>query len=204
MLEECGIEYTPHFIDMAAQEQKTPDFLKINPNGRIPAIVDDGFPVFESGAILIWLAEKAGKFLPGDPKARSTVIQWVMWQMGGLGPMMGQLNVFKRYFPEHIPAAIDRYERESYRLFGVMDGRLAESAYLGGDEYSIADIAAWPWVRAYEWPGLTLDGHPHLKAWAERVDEREAVRRGVQVPPRAEMTDEAKQQFVERARTILA
>ena len=204
MLEECGLEYTPHFIDMAAQEQKSPEFLKINPNGRIPAIVDDGFPVFESGAILIWLAEKTGKFLPTDAKGRSTVIQWVMWQMGGLGPMMGQLNVFKRYFPEHIPAAIDRYERESYRLFGVMDGRLAQSPYLGGDDYSIADIACWPWVRAYEWPGLTLDNHPHLKAWADKVGERDAVKRGVQVPPRPEMTDEAKKEFVERARQILA
>lgn len=204
MLEECGLEYTPHFIDMAAQEQKSPEFLKINPNGRIPAIVDDGFPVFESGAILIWLAEKTGKFLPADPKGRSTVIQWLMWQMGGLGPMMGQLNVFKRYFPEHIPAAIERYERESYRLFGVMDGRLAQSEYLGGDDYSIADIACWPWVRAYEWPGLTLDNHPHLKAWADKVGARAAVQRGLQVPPRAEMTEDAKREFVERARQILA
>ena len=204
MLEECGLEYRPHFIDMAAQEQKTPEFLAINPNGRIPAIVDDGFPVFESGAILIWLAEKTGKFLPSDQKARSTVVQWVMWQMGGLGPMMGQLNVFKRYFSEHIPAAIERYEREVYRLFGVMDGRLAQSDYLGGDEYSIADIACWPWVRAYEWPGLTLDNPPHLKAWAEKIGQRDAVKRGVQVPPRPEMTEEAKKQFVERARTILA
>lgn len=204
MLEETGLPYTPHFIEMAAQQQKTPEFLAINPNGRIPAIVDDGFPVFESGAILIWLADKAGMFIPADAKARSTVIQWVMWQMGGLGPMMGQLNVFKRYFPEHIPAAIDRYERESYRLFGVMDGRLAESAHLGSDDYSIADIACWPWVRAYEWPGLTLDGHPHLKAWADRIGEREAVKRGVLVPPRGEMTEEAQKAFVEKARTILA
>lgn len=204
MLEETGLEYTPHFIDMAAQEQKTPEFLAINPNGRIPAIVDDGFAVFESGAILIWLADKAAKFLPTHAKARSTVIQWVMWQMGGLGPMMGQLNVFKRYFPEHIPAAIERYERESYRLFGVMEGRLETSAYLGGDDYSIADIACWPWVRAYEWPGLTLDNHPRLKAWADKIGERDAVKRGVLVPPRAEMTDEAKQKFVESARTILA
>jgi GST-like protein len=204
MLEECGLDYTSHLIDMAAQQQKTPEFLAINPNGRIPAIVDDGFPVFESGAILIWLAEKTGKFLPSDAQARSTVIQWVMWQMGGLGPMMGQLNVFKRYFPEHIPAAIERYERESYRLFGVMDARLAQSPYLAGDDYSIADIACWPWVRAHEWPGLTLDGHPHLKAWAEKIGAREAVRRGVQVPPRADMSDEGQRKFVERARAILA
>lgn len=204
MLEECGLEYMPHFIDMAAQEQKAPEFLAINPNGRIPAIVDDDFAVFESGAILIWLAEKTGKFLPTDAKARSTVIQWVMWQMGGLGPMMGQLNVFKRYFPEHIPAAIDRYERESYRLFGVMESRLATSAYLGGDDYTIADMAAWPWIRAHEWPGLTLDGHPQLKAWAAKIGEREAVKRGVQVPPRPEMTEDAKRKFVEGARTVLA
>jgi GST-like protein len=204
MLEECGLRYTPHFIDMAAHEQKSPEFLKINPNGRIPAIVDEGFAVFESGAILIWLAEKTGKFLPVDPKGRSTVIQWLMWQMSGLGPMMGQLNVFKRYFPEYIPAAIDRYERESYRLFAVMEERLAASHYLGGDEFTIADIACWPWVRAYEWPGLTLGGHPHLKAWTHRIGEREAVRRGVQVPPRPEMTEEVRREMVERARSILA
>ncbi|HYZ48628.1 MAG TPA: glutathione S-transferase N-terminal domain-containing protein [Sphingomonas sp.] len=204
MLEECGLDYTPHFLDLSAQDQKQPDFLAINPNGRIPAIVDDGFPVFESGAILIWLAEKTGRFLPADPNGRSTVVQWVMWQMSGLGPMMGQLNVFKRYFPEHIPAAIERYERESYRLFGVMDERLAHVPYLAGAEYSIADIACWPWVRAYEWPGLTLDNHPRLKAWAGRIGERAAVKRGLQVPPRGEMTEAAQQAFVERARKILA
>ena len=204
MLEECGLPYTPHLLDMAAQEQKRPEFLAINPNGRIPAIVDDGFPVFESGAILLWLAEKTGRFLPPDARGRSRVTQWLMWQMGGLGPMMGQLNVFKRYFPEHIPAAIERYERETYRLFSVMEGRLEGSPWLAGDEYTIADIACFPWVRAHAWPGLTLDGHPRLKAWAERIAERPAVQRGVQVPPRGEMTEAEKQKFVERARTMLA
>ena len=204
MLEECGLDYVPRVVDLASQAQKTAEFLAINPNGRIPAIVDDGFAVFESGAILLWLAEKTGKFLPAEAKARSTVVQWVMWQMGGLGPMMGQLNVFKRYFPERIPAAIDRYEREVYRLFGVMESRLADVPYLGGEDYSIADIACWPWVRAHEWPGLTLDNHPKLKDWTAKIGERAAVKRGLQVPPRPELSGDAKQAFVEKARTILA
>lgn len=204
MLEECGLPYTPHFVDLSTQAQKTPEFLAINPNGRIPAIVDDGFAVFESGAILLWLAEKTGQFIPVDAKARSVVVQWLMWQMSGLGPMMGQLNVFKRYFPEQIPAAIDRYERETYRLFGVMETRLADLPYLGGEDYSIADIACWPWVRAHEWPGLTLDNHPRLKEWAARIGGRDAVKRGLQVPPRPELSSDAKQAFVEKARTILA
>lgn len=204
MLEETGLPYTPRFLNLGESEQKTPEFLAINPNGRIPAIVDDGFAVFESGAILLWLAEKSGRFLPGEPRARSTAVQWLMWQMGGLGPMMGQLNVFKRYFPEHLPAAIERYERESYRLFGVMEGRLAESAWLAGEDYTIADMAAWPWVHAHEWPGLTLDGHPKLKAWHERILERPAVQRALQVPPREVRSEQDAQRLVENARKMLA
>lgn len=204
MLEECGLEYRLHVIDLSSQAQKQPEFLAINPNGRIPAIVDNGFAVFESGAILLYLAEKTGRFLPADAEGRSRAVQWLMWQMGGLGPMMGQLNVFKRYFPEHIPAAIERYERESYRLFGVMETRLADSPYLAGDEYSIADIACWPWVRAHEWPGLTLANHPRLADWLARIGERPAVARGMQVPPRPDMSGDGAQRFVERARTILA
>ena len=204
-LEEAGLEYTPHFLSFADNDQKQPDFLEINPNGRIPAIVDDGFAVFESGAILLYLAEKTGKFLPTDAQGRSRVTQWLMWQMGGLGPMMGQLNVFKRYFPEHIPAAIERYERETYRLFGVMDGQLARTKFLAGDEYSIADMAAWPWVAAYAWPELTLDNHPHLKAYYETIKARPAVERAMQIPPRADSSKaENVDKLVKGARSMLA
>ena len=201
MLEETGLPYTPHFLSLSGNEQKRPDFLRTNPNGRIPAIVDreaGDFAVFESGAILLYLAEKAGKFLPLDPRQRSVATQWLMWQMGGLGPMMGQLNVFRRYFPESVPAAIERYERESYRLFGVMETRLGEGAWLGGADYGVADIAAWPWIDGTGFAGLTLDGHPALRRWYMTIADRPAVQRGLQVPPRE---DNAAR--VERARTML-
>jgi len=204
MLEEAGLAYTPHILKLAEQDQKTPEFLAINPNGRIPAIVDDGFAVFESGAILLYLAEKSGQFGGKDARERSVVMQWLMWQMGGLGPMMGQLNVFKRYFPEHIPAAIERYERESYRLFGVLDARLGETAYVAGEDYTIADMACWPWVAAHGWPGLTLDQHPHLKAWHDRIAERPAVKRAREVPPREIKTEADAEKFVAGARKMLA
>lgn len=207
-LEEAEIDYTPHFVDLGEQQQKSPAFLKINPNGRIPAIVDEdngGFAVFESGAILLYLAEKTGKFWPDDFKARSTQVQWLMWQMGGLGPMMGQLNVFKRYFPEHIPAAIERYERESYRLFGVIEERLGETEYLGGEEYGIADMASAPWVAAHGWPGLTLENHPRTAAWLGKILDRPAVKRAMQVPPRPDLNDESKAgDFVKGARKMLS
>lgn len=203
MLEEAGIPYTPHFLNLAANDQKTPQFLAINPNGRIPAIVDDGFPIFESGAILIHLAEKSGKFLPADPRARSVAIQWLMLQMGGLGPMMGQLNVFSRYFPEHIPAAIDRYRRESYRLFGVLETRLGQAPWLAGDAYSIADMASWPWVAIHAWPGLSLDDYPRLTEWHDRIRARPAVERALQVPPRGDTTDEGREKQIQSARSIL-
>jgi len=202
LLEETGLPYTPHFLKLGENDQKKPEFTAINPNGRIPAIVDrdaGDFAIFESGAILIYLAEKAGQFLPTDPKARSVTIQWLMWQMGGLGPMMGQLNVFARYFPEKIPSAIERYQRESYRLFGVMEARLAETPYLAGDEYTIADMAAWPWVNIYDWPGLSLGNYPKLRAWLERIGERPAVQRALQVPPR----NDTPQERETRARSIL-
>ena len=203
MLEEAGIAYTPHFLSFADSDQKTPEFLAISPNGRIPAIVDDGFAVFESGAILLYLAEKSGRFLPTDAKARSVAVQWLMWQMGGLGPMMGQLNVFRRYFPEQIPAAIERYERESYRLFGVLETRLGEAEWLAGDGYSIADMASWPWVAIHAWPGLSLDDYPRLSAWHDRIKARPAVQRALQVPPRADQSEAAQQEIVERARALL-
>jgi GSH-dependent disulfide-bond oxidoreductase len=205
LLEETGLDYTPHFLSLSKQEQKTPEFLAINPNGRVPAIVDDGFAVFESGAILIYLAEKTGQFLPTEQQARSRVVQWVMWQMAGLGPMMGQLNVFSRYFPEHLPSVIARYERETYRLFGVLEGQLGKHAFVAGEEYSIADMACWPWVIAYQWPGLSLDGYPRLQDWTARITARPATQRALQVPPKADITDpDAQRSFVERAKAILA
>ena len=158
-LEELGLPYTVHHLDLGRLDQKTPEFLRINPNGRVPAIVDrdeGDFAVFESGAILIYLAEKTGRLMPRDPKGRSLVIQWLMFQMAGIGPMMGQANVFYRYFPEKLQPAIDRYHGEVRRLFGVLDGRLADHEYLAGD-YSIADIANWAWVRGHDWSGVPID-----------------------------------------------
>ena len=176
-LEELALPYKVRRIDFDKREQKEPWYLKINPNGRIPTIVDHdngGFAVFESGALMIYLAEKAGKLLPTDVKGRSLVIQWLMFQMGGIGPMMGQANVFYRYAPERIPYAIDRYQREVRRLLEVLDTRLAENEFLAGD-YSIADIANWSWVRGYKWSGVTLDGLAHLTRWLDVIGERPAV-----------------------------
>lgn len=183
-LEELGIEYSVRHIEMDKQQQKEPWFLKLNPNGRIPVIVDHGngdFAVFESGAIMIYLAEQAGRLLPTDVKGRSLVIQWLMFQMGGIGPMMGQANVFYRYAPERIPYAIERYQREVRRLLEVLDTRLADNEYLAGD-YSIADIANWSWVRGYKWAGVEVDGLSHLERWLDTVAERPAVQRGQDVP----------------------
>ncbi len=183
-LEELGLDYTVRHISFEKKEQKEPWYLKLNPNGRIPTIVDhdnDDFAVFESGAILIYLAEKTGRLMPTDVKGRSTVIQWLMFQMGGIGPMMGQANVFYRYAPERIPYAIERYQREVRRLFEVLDTRLAEHEYLAGD-YSIADIANWSWVRGYKWSGVSIDGLDHLARWLEAIGRRPAVQRGVDVP----------------------
>ena len=186
MLEECGLPYTARIMNLGALEQKQPAFTAINPNGRIPAIVDHDegdFAVFESGAILIYLAEKVGQLIPVDRLGRSRVTQWVVWQMAGLGPMMGQLNVFRHYFPERLPSVVDRYGRESHRLFGVLEGQLASHAYVAGDEYSIADIACWPWVLAHGWSQLSLTDYPALIRWFELVGERPAVKRGLLVPP---------------------
>jgi GST-like protein len=186
MLEECGLAFTPHYLDLAALEQKRTDFLAINPNGRIPAIVDrdaSDFPVFESGAILVYLADKTGQFLSSDPLERSVVTQWLMWQMAGLGPMTGQLNVFRHYFPEKLPAAIERYERECYRLYGVLDRQLAERRFVAGEDYSIADIAAWPWILSHGWAGLSLVDYPSLQRWYEEIGDRRAVKAGLQWPP---------------------
>lgn len=185
-LEELGLPYRVHALSFDRKEQKAPEYLKINPNGRIPAIVDtdnDNFAVFESGAILLYLAEKTGRLMPTDAKGRSTVIQWLMFQMGGVGPMQGQANVFFRYFPEKLQGAIDRYQNETRRLYEVLDTRLGEVEYLAGD-YSIADIATYPWVRIHDWSGVSVDGLPHLQRWMDALAARPAVQRGLQVPQR--------------------
>ena len=183
MLEEVGLDYNTHKIDITKGDQFTPEFIAINPNSKIPAIVDRDRDntVFESGAILLYLAEITGKFLPTASKDRFQVIEWLMFQMGGVGPMFGQLNHFKRFAPEKIPYAIDRYTKETLRLYGVLDKQLENREYICGD-YSIADIATYPWVAIYEWQGMTLDEHPNLKRWVETVGQRPAVQRGMAVP----------------------
>jgi len=194
MLEEIGLDYTVHDINLGEQEQKRPEFLAMNPNGRIPVIVDrdnDDFVVFESGAILIYLAEKTGQLLPTEEKARSRVMQWLMFQMGGLGPMMGQANVFYRYFDEKIPAAINRYQHESLRLLTVLDQQLAGQEFLC-DEYSIADIANWCWATSHGWSGIDIDGLDHLDAWLSRMEARPAVERGNNIPVRASRSEVEK------------
>jgi glutathione S-transferase/GST-like protein len=201
LLEELGLPYRVNVLDLRSGAQKEPWFTAINPNGRIPAIVDrdeGDFAVFESGAIMVYLAEKTGRLMPPDPKGRSRVMQWLMFQMGGVGPMMGQANVFTRYFPEHISSVVDRYRRESRRLFEVLDGQLAGGEWLAGD-YSIADIANWCWVQTHEWPGVPVDGLDHLQRWLEAVRARPAVQKGVTIPPRAD-----PEKVVESARSMLA
>ncbi len=207
-LEELELPYEVHVIDLGDGDQKKPDFLRLNPNGRIPAIVDrdaDDFPIFESGAIMIYLAEKAGRLLPTDTKGRSRVIQWLMFQMGGVGPMMGQANAFFRTFPEKIQPAIDRYQNESRRLFEVLDGQLARSEWLAGD-YSLADIANFSWVRIHGWSGVSAEGLDHLQRWMAAIAARPAVERGVSVPTTpvaAKPEDRDASKLVESGRSML-
>jgi GST-like protein len=207
-LEELGLPYTVHAVDLARGEQKTPDFLRLNPNGRIPVIVDRAqgdFTVFESGAILVYLAEQTGRLMPADPKGRSVVMQWLMFQMAGVGPMMGQANVFFRYFPEKIQPAIDRYQNESRRLFEVLDSRLAQAQWLAG-EYSIADIAHWCWVRTHRWSGVSVEGLPHLRRWLDAMKARPACQRGVEVPQKIDSVlrdEQATRAFTERAQKMV-
>ncbi len=203
MLEEVGLPYTVKALRLDKLEQKQDAFLRINPNGRIPAIVDrdeGDFPVFESGAILLYLAEKTGKLVPADRKGRSRAIQWLMFQMAGVGPMQGQANVFFRYAPEKIEYAIQRYQNETKRLYAVLDRQLADHEYLAGD-YSVADVATWPWVSIHGWAGVAIDDLPHLQRWIERVGERPAVQRGRAVPRSLQATAE---QVKEAGRSILA
>jgi len=204
-LEEAGLPYEVKPIDLGALDQKQPGYLKLNPNGRIPTIVDrdaGDFAVFESGAILLYLAEKTGQFLPSDAKTRSVAIQWLMFQMGGVGPMQGQSNVFFRYAPEKIQYAIDRYHNETKRLYTVLDTRLADVEYLAGD-YGIADMATWPWVSIHAWAGVDVDDLPNLQRWLEAVGERPAVQRGRAVPQVAEVGESRAEEIAESARKIL-
>ncbi|MBU6471989.1 MAG: glutathione S-transferase N-terminal domain-containing protein [Alphaproteobacteria bacterium] len=208
-LEELEVPYEVHPIQLSKGEQKQPWFLKINPNGRIPAIVDrdeDNLAVFESGAIMIYLAEKTGRLLPSARRLRAPVLSWLMFQMGGVGPMMGQANVFYRYWPEKYQPAIDRYQNETRRLFEVLNTQLADHEYLAGD-YSIADIANWCWVRTQPWSGVSVEGLEHLQRWLDAIGSRPGVQKGVKVPEDLELMrkgdGEAAKKFVESAQTIV-
>jgi len=211
-LEELELPYEVHAIDLAANTQKEEWFLKLNPNGRIPVIVDrdgpDGepFPVFETGVIMVYLAEKTGRLMPSDVKGRSRTMQWLMFQMGGVGPMMGQANVFYRYFPEKIQPAIDRYQNETRRLFEVIERGLSDSEWLAGDEFSIADIANWCWVRTYKWSGVSIEGLPNLRRWLDAIRERSGCQRGIEVPFKVKnliKDEEGAKKFAENAQKTL-
>ena len=208
MLEECGLPYRVHKVDITQGEQFAPAFVAINPNSKIPAIVDSDGPdegtkkrpitMIESGAILLYLAGKTGRFLPPDTRGKYEVLQWLMFQMGGVGPMLGQAHHFRIYAPEKIPYAIERYSNEAKRLYGVMDRRLARSRYLGGAEYSIADIAVFPWLRSWKNQGIDWADYPHLKGWFDEIGHRPAVMRGVEV-----LADKRKPLIDDKARETL-
>ena len=204
MLEECGLPYKAIPVDIGAGDQFKPEFLKISPNNKIPAIVDpdgpDGQPIslFESGAILVYLAAKTGRFMPTSDRDKFELLQWLMFQMGGVGPMLGQAHHFRQYAPEKIGYAIDRYTNEAKRLYGVIDRSLAQRPWLGGRDYSIADIATFPWLRSWERQGVVLDDYPHLKKWLDRIEQRPAVQRGVKV-----LADLRKPITDDKAREIL-
>ncbi len=205
LLEELGVPYKVTPISLTNRVQKEDWYVALNPNGRIPTLIDhdDGdFAVFESGAIMVYLAERFDRFIPADRKGRSTVMQWVMWQMSGLGPMMGQATVFNRYFDEKLPKVIDRYVRESQRLFEVMDQRLAGHEFLAGD-YSIADMACFPWVRGHDWAQVPMDGCTHLQRWFDAIAARPAVQRGLLVPEPPAPADMAAK-TVTQGKNILA
>jgi GSH-dependent disulfide-bond oxidoreductase len=204
MLEECGLPYRVHPVDIGSGAQFDPDFLKISPNNKIPAIVDpdgpDGKPmnVFETGAILLYLAGKTGKFLPESTRGKYEVLQWLMFQMGGVGPMLGQAHHFRIYAPEKIEYAVNRYTNEARRLYGVMNKRLGASKYLGGPEYSIADIAVYPWLRSWKNQGIDWVDYPHLKGWFDEIGARPAVQRGCEV-----LTELRKPLVDDKARQVL-
>lgn len=187
MLEETGLPYRVHAIDITKGQQHEDAYLAINPNGKIPALTDPDGPggqpitVFESGAMLIYLAEKTGRFLPADPAGRYAALEWLMWQMGGFGPMLGQAHYFRRFAKEQVPHGIERYTNEAHRLYGVLDRRLAQSEFVAG-EYSIADMAIYPWAARHDWHGVDLAGHPAVKRWYDAVGARPAVQKGMAVP----------------------
>ena len=208
LLEALEMPYKVHAINLAEGEQLKSDFLKISPNGRIPAIVDtdnDDLSIFESGAIMLYLAEKAGKLIPSDINGRAKVVEWLMFQMGGIGPMMGQANVFFRYFPEKIQPAIDRYQNESRRLFEVLDKQLSTNEWIAG-EYSIADIANWCWVRTHNWSGVSMDGLENLDNWKNKMYEQPGMLKGIKVPVDRESiikNDEDKKEFIKNAQKMV-
>ncbi|MDQ9170633.1 glutathione binding-like protein [Oxalobacteraceae bacterium R-40] len=204
MLEECGLSYKVHHVDIGAGDQFKPEFLAISPNNKIPAIVDpdgpDGqpMPIFESGAILIYLASKTGRFLGNTDREKFVTLQWLMFQMGSIGPMLGQAHHFRVYAPEKIEYAVNRYTNEARRLYGVMDKRLSSNAYLAGSDYTIADIATFPWIRSWQNQGIDWADFPHAKRWFDEINERPAVKRGVAVlaDTRKSLTDEKSKEIL--------
>jgi len=184
LLEELGLEYSVHSINITEGEQNSEEFLKISPNNKIPAIVDHdtGITLMESGAIMLYLAEKSGKFMPTSVKERWEVTEWLMWQMGGLGPMLGQVHHFTKFNPGKAPYAQDRYLAEAMRIYGVLDKRLEGQNYIVGNEYSIADMAIWPWVSRFEWQTIDLDKFPNVKRWYKSIAARPAVQKGYHIP----------------------
>ena len=207
-LEAMELEYETHVVNLMENEQKKPEFLAISPNGRIPAIIDrdaDNLSIFESGAIMIYLAEKTGKLMPTDLNERAKVLEWLMFQMGGIGPMMGQANVFFRYFPEKIQPAIDRYQNEGRRLFEVLNTHLAKQDWLAKD-YSIADIANWCWVRTYRWSGISIEGLDHLQRWMKAMYDQPGMSAGLSVPIKVESLlddDKKAKEFAKNAEKMV-
>ena len=194
VLEELALPYTVHLVDLAAGEQHAPAFVAMNPNGRIPVIVDqdaDSLTVFDSNAILFYLAEKTGRLLPAAGPARHDVMQWLMFQASGIGPMQGQAVTFERYFPEDVPAARTRYHNETRRLYAVLDARLSDREWLAGD-FSIADISNWSWIRSHRWARVPTEGLPHLERWMEQLRARPACERGLNIPPSPGRADAVK------------
>ena len=205
MLEEIKLPYNVIAVDLVKKEQKKTGYLKLNPNGRIPAIVDqenENFVVFESGAILIYLAEQSGKLLPEHPDKRSVVLQWLMFQMGGIGPMQGQAHVFFRYAPEKIEYAINRYQNETFRLYKVLDDQLKEKEYLA-DDFSIADIATWPWVRRHKWAGVEIEKLSNLRRWMGNLENRPAFQKGIEVPYKLDRSNISAEKVIKMGEKLL-
>ena len=205
MLEEIKLPYNVIAVDLVKKEQKKDEYLKLNPNGRIPTIVDrenENFVVFESGAILIYLAEQSGKLLPEHPDKRSVVLQWLMFQMGGIGPMQGQAHVFFRYAPEKIEYAINRYQNETFRLYKVLDDQLKEKEYLA-DDFSIADIATWPWVRRHKWAGVEIEKLSNLRRWMGNLENRPAFQKGIEVPYKLDRSNISAEKVIKMGKKIL-